>query len=408
MSSSFQSKNQLADSIQLADPIWVDNQESFDQMIEHLRRNPIFALDTESDSLFSYYPKVCLIQISTCDTVNENGTATTSKQEIVDYLLDPLTFDHLDPLGNLLADPEIEVIIHSASNDILTLQRDFQFRFENIFDTQLSARILGWKQTGLAALLETYFGVKSNKKMQRTNWAQRPLTQQQISYARMDTCYLLALRELQIAALKEDDRLEEANEGFSFLSAVDYSERPVAERTFWSMKAARDVDHKHMGLLEALWQWREKESQRRDRPPFKVMNDRALIEIAQQKPMTRHQLQNIRGLGEHQLNRYCKQLLRTIKAGSDRPAPKQQHQRVYHDRLPEIVMDRYEALREWRTRRAKQRGVDPDIVFNNDTLMAIAKAAPDSESDLQKLGEIGPWKARAYGEKIFEIVARYS
>ena len=407
MSDSPQGQTQLAKSIKLADPIWVADQESFEQMIEHLRRNPIFALDTESDSLFSYYPKVCLIQISTCDTLDESGAATTPTQEVVDYLLDPLAFQQLDPLGALLADPEIEVIIHSAFNDILTLQRDFKFHFENVFDTQLSARILGWKQTGLAKLLETYFGVKSNKKMQRTNWAQRPLTQEQVTYARMDTCYLLALRELQIAELAERERLDEANEGFDFLSAVDFSDRPVAERTFWSMKAARDVDREHMGLLEALWQWREKESQRRDRPPFKVMNDHALIALAKQKPKTRHQLQNIRGLGEHQVNRYCKEILRTIEAGRDRPPPKQQ-QRVYHDRPPEIVLERYEALRGWRTQQARERGVDPDIVFNNDTLMAIAKAAPNDESSLQELGEIGPWKARTYGEKIFEIVEQHS
>lgn len=387
--------------IQTDSPIWVDDQPAFDAMIAHLRTQPIFAVDTESDSLFSYYPKVCLIQIS---ATAQQAEAT---EQVVDYLVDPLAFGALDPLGELLAEPAHEVIIHSAFNDILTLQRDFEFRFSNIFDTQLAARIMGWQQTGLAALLEKYFDVKSNKKMQRTNWGQRPLTTQQIAYAAMDTHYLPALRKIQIEALQESARWEEAQEGFGFVADVDYSDRPVTERTFWSMKASRDVPREHMGMLEALWEWREKESQRRNRPPFKVMNDRALIAVAEEKPTSFGQLRQIHGIGEHQLNRYGKVLLRTVREGRERPAPRPPRPKHQHNPLPEHVLDRYDALRDWRTKQAKRREVDPDIVFSNDTLMAIAKAAPQSAADLMAIGEIGPWKAGEYGEKVFEVVARY-
>lgn len=379
-------------------PIWVEDAAAFEQMIAHLQTQSVFAIDTESDSLFSYYPKVCLIQIS----AHSQGS-----EKVVDYLVDPLAFDALDPLGDLLEDPAYEVIIHSAYNDILTLQRDFEFRFANIFDTQLAARIMGWRQTGLAALLEKHFDVVSNKKMQRTNWGQRPLTKQQIAYAAMDTHYLLELRKIQIEALEACGRWDEAQEGFGFVADVDYSDRPVTERTFWSMKASRDVPREHMGLLEALWEWREKESQRRNRPPFKVMNDHALIALAETKPTSFGQLRQIRGIGEHQSNRYGKVLLRTVREERDRPAPQPPRQKHNYNPLPEHVLDRYDALREWRTSCAKDRGVDPDIVFSNDTLMAIAKAAPQNEADLMAVGEIGPWKAGEYGAKVFEIVARY-
>ena len=97
-------------------------------MLATLADERVLALDTESDSLYRYFYKVCLIQISTSST---------------DYLVDPLRLPDLSPLGAILADPGIEKVFHAAENDILVLKRDFQFDFANIFDTMLAARILG-------------------------------------------------------------------------------------------------------------------------------------------------------------------------------------------------------------------------------------------------------------------------
>ena len=178
----------------LGNPILVYNGAAFSQMIDHLSERRLLAVDTESDSLYSYYPRVCLIQISTyTDPDVEPGVIT-------DYLLDPLRCQQLDGLRSLLADADREVIMHAAENDLSLLQREHQFSFGQIFDTQLAARIMGWKKVGLAAILEKYFGVISNKHMQRTNWGRRPLTPEQIAYAQMDTHYLPALREQSEAA----------------------------------------------------------------------------------------------------------------------------------------------------------------------------------------------------------------
>ena len=173
----------------LANPTLIYTQSGLREMCALLRTRPLIALDTESDSLYSYYPKVCLIQISTFADPDD-----TDPQRVLDYLVDPLRLTRLDELGELLADPTQEVVMHAAENDIFTLQRDFSFRFHHIFDTQLAARILGWQKVGLAKMLESNFGLISDKRMQRTNWGKRPLTPQQISYAQMDTHYLPALR----------------------------------------------------------------------------------------------------------------------------------------------------------------------------------------------------------------------
>ena len=160
---------------------------------------------------------MCLIQI----TVAAEDAAALRKRDdvgaVVDYLVDPLRVTRLDALGKLFADPDHEVIIHAAENDILLFQREFDFSFANVFDTQLAARILGWERAGLAAILEEQFGVVSDKRMQRTNWGKRPLTPEQIVYAQMDTHYLFALRERLVQELRARDRWEEAQEAFAEL-----------------------------------------------------------------------------------------------------------------------------------------------------------------------------------------------
>src|SRR5215212_11540614 len=106
----------------IEDPVLVYNEKTFAQMMNHLSKQSLFALDTESDSLFRYYPRVCLIQISTFADAQHPDL-----NQIVDYLVDPLRLQELDALGLLLADPSIEVVMHAAENDILELQRDLHF-----------------------------------------------------------------------------------------------------------------------------------------------------------------------------------------------------------------------------------------------------------------------------------------
>ncbi|MEM7125034.1 MAG: HRDC domain-containing protein [Chloroflexota bacterium] len=379
----------------LVQPIMVSDRESFLAMMAHLKKQPRIALDTESDSLFSYYAKVCLIQISAWGT-----------DCIVDYLLDPLLYREIDELNTILADPNTEIIMHAAYNDILTLQREYEFTFRCIFDTQLTARILGWKRTGLASVLEEHFDVLSDKKMQRTNWGQRPLTTRQQLYAQMDTHYLFELRRLQFEQLEVKKRVEEAQEAFESLEKVNYHERPVQEKNFWQMRSAKSIPREKTGVLQALWQWREKTAQKMDRPPFKVINDAVLTEIAMATPKDQHTLRQVHGLSQYQVQRFGKSLLRTIQNSFDRPLPKlPAHRGRPQSMLDEKTMQCYEALRSWRTATAEVRGVDPDIVFSNDTLLAIAKRAPLSMTALLELTDVGPWKAKTYGPDLLQVLA---
>ena len=143
-----------------------------------------------------------------------------------------------------------------------------------------------------------------------------------------------------------------------------------------------------------------------DRPPFKVMNDAALVTVATATPKDEKGLHQLHALSQHQIRRFGKSLLRAVQHGASQPLPKPPAQKSRPDTmLDDETVQRYEAVRSWRTQTAEARGVDPDIVFSNDTLLSIAKRTPQSIASLQEIAEIGPWKAKTYGPDLIDLVA---
>jgi ribonuclease D len=368
-------------------------------MLTGLRGQALLAVDTESDSFYHYYPKVCLIQLS----AHADGCDNRAMR---DYLVDPLRLRDVSALGALLSNTE--VVMHAAENDLLLLARDFGFVMRRVFDTQLAARILGWPRAGLAAILEERFSVVSNKRMQRTDWSRRPLTAEQMAYGAMDTRYLLPLREVLIAELKVKGRWEEAQDAFEQLAQEDYRDRPVEQRTLWDMKATRDVAREDHGVLAALWEWREAEAKRRDIAPFRITGDAALVELAQRQPANGAELRRIRSLGERELARYSSEILRTIRDARSRPLPPLPRSERLDAILDPAVRDRFDALRAWRAQVAEQRGVALDIVLNNAALQAIAQHNPRTLEALNSIPGLSPWKRSAYGAAILDKLRKPS
>ena len=380
----------------------VDSVREFDRMVRHLGGQPWVALDTESDSLFRYTPRVCLIQVSAPASRGESSQDADA-ENVRDFLVDPLKLKDLSALGEILADDGTEVILHAAENDILTLQRDFGFRIRCLYDTQLAARIMGRTGVGLAQVLLEEFDVVSDKRMQRTNWGQRPLTAQQMAYAQVDTHFLPALRARQTRQLKVSGRWEEAQDAFRILETVEYS--PPEPRTFWQMKQIRSVDEKNLNVLETIWDWRERHSQRTERPPFKVLGESTLVALAQDRPQSIDALRKITGLSGRQVDRFGRELLEAVRQGERRPLPRRPASAKRSDStLSAEGRRRFDALRRWRTETAAARGVDPDIVFSNETLVQISAGRPDSVAALAAFPAIGRWKAKTYGPAVLEML----
>ncbi len=374
-----------ADALRLPAAVLVDAPRAFDQMMAELAEEQAIALDTESDSLYRYFYRVCLIQIST---------------RRKDYLVDPLRLSGLAPLASILADPGVEKVFHAAENDILMLKRDFGFTFANVFDTMLAARILGWPQVGLANLLYRHFGVVLDKRAQLTDWGHRPLSAAQLSYARLDSHYLLDLRDLLARELRAARRWREAEEAFSALPHIEYVEKPFDPEGFWRIRDARALKPHELAVLRELYLWRDEQARRLDRPPFKVLGDDTLVLLSQRQPQRLEDLP----LGPRQVASFGRSLLAAIARGRAAPPPLPPRPRPGNGRPDPVVQARFDRLRAWRSERAQQRGVDADIVLTNDALMAIARAAPATLDELASLGVMGSWKVEEYGPALLQAL----
>lgn len=356
-----------------------------------LRSVPRLAVDTESNSLHAYTVRVCLIQLSTDER---------------DYLVDPIALrgeDDLAFLGEIFADPAVEKVLHAAEYDVMTLNRDFGFEFANIFDTMIAARVLGWEQIGLGAILQERFGVEVNKRHQRANWGRRPLSPDLIHYARMDTHYLLPLRDGLHAQLEAGNHLEEAYELFDEVCQARWSGSPFDPEGYWRLSGARDLPPHSLAVLRELYLYREQQAARQNVPVFKVMGDKQLVALARGKPRSLRDVRSVRGISDLQTRRYGVAILRAVRRGLQArpPAPPRRN----GPPADEQVLRRFDALSAWRKERANERGVGSDVVVSKDALWQLAKSPPRSLEELAESGQIGPWRVEMYGEEILRVLA---
>lgn len=369
-------------------PAVVTSSAQLAALLETLSSEPAVAVDTESNSLYAYQEQVCLIQFSTTNA---------------DHIVDPLAGLDLLPLGRLFADPNVQKVLHAAEYDVMCLKRDFDFGFANLFDTMWAARILGWFRVGLADVLGEVFDVRTNKRYQRHNWGKRPLGQEALAYACLDTHYLLPLRDLQAEALMRKGRWEEAREVFDQIAACEPACGAFTPDDFWRIKGAFDLTRRQQAILRELAIWRDQEACRRDRPHFKVLGDRALVALAQARPRTVDELIRVDGLKPHHVRRYGERILRAVRRGVRARSP---HPPAPSLRRSEAEVERFRALRTWRKRVAARRGVDPDVVLSNATLWALAEQNPRTLKELEGIEGLGSWKRKTYGEAILGVVGK--
>ncbi len=221
-------------------------------------------IDTEADSLHCYKEKLCLLQISVPTR---------------DAIVDPLTDVDLAPLREALADKEI--VLHGADYDLRLLRRNLSFAPRRIFDTVIAARMIGIREFSLAALVQRYFGIELTKGSQKANWAQRPLPARMAEYAVNDTRYLLPMAERLEAELNSRNRMEwfrQSCQRALELAAID-RERDVDEA--WRISGAGALRGRASAVLRELWNWREKEAEAVDRPPFHILQNRELLHSAE-------------------------------------------------------------------------------------------------------------------------------
>jgi ribonuclease D len=280
-------------------PILVADAAGIEALARELAREPAIALDTESNSFHVYRERVCLMQIST---------------RTADYVVDPLATDPR-PLGPVLAAAPA-LVLHGADYDVRCLKREYAFALPGLFDTMAAARRLGRAGLGLSALVEEHFGVRLAKDFQRSDWGHRPLTREQVSYAALDTHFLLPLFDLLSGELAERGLWEGAREEFARIAAVEPRPKVFDEEGWRRLKGARELDQPGRAVLRALWIAREERASALDRPPFKVMPESALVEVARRRPRSAEELLRVPGVTQVVARRMGDAALAAVRAGA--------------------------------------------------------------------------------------------
>ncbi len=369
-------------------PALIDTTDALQAMLARLMAESAVAVDTESNSLYAYNERACLVQLAVPGQ---------------DYLVDPLALDDLSPLGRLFSEPGIEKVFHAAEYDVMVLRRDFAYQFANLFDTMIASRIVGWPHYGLGSLLADHFGIQTDKRMQRTNWGQRPLSPQQIHYAQVDVHFLLPLRDRLMAELKERRRTEEARTAFRRVAQSEWAARQFDPDGFWRIRGIEGLDDSGLAVLRALYLYRDQRARALDRPPFKVLSDHVLLSLSQVCPRSWSELEEIRGMPRHLSARERKQLLAAIEDGLGSTPPRRPR-RERNGAYDQAVLDRYETLRRWRNARAAARGVEPDVILSNRTLHALARHNPTSPAQLEVKDLLTGWERQEYGQEIIGVL----
>jgi len=369
----------------LPPPILVQDSAALQRMLSDMRGQPRLAVDTESNSLFAYQEQVCLIQFSIPGK---------------DYLVDPLAIDDLSPLASLLQDERIEKVLHGAEYDVLCLARDFGFHLRNLFDTRVACRTLGWKKSGLGDLIEQTFEIKIDKRFQRANWGQRPLSEEMLDYARLDTHFLLRLREELAKQLEQAGRWRECAELCRRMTAPIEVKNGFDPQGFWRITHAHDLTKRQAAVLRELYLLRDEEARRLDRPPFKVMGDSVLMAVAQAAPGSEAELKQLSNVPSRIASRYARRLLQAVARGQAATPPRKPSSRG----MDEAVHDRFEALRQWRKKAARQHKVESDLILPRDLMLDLAETPPRRLDDLRQRMQPLEWRFETYGGEILDVL----
>ena len=275
--------------------LFVDTQKKMQCAVNDFERAKVLSIDTEYDSFHYFNEKLCLIQIHTNDTT---------------YVFDPLDNLDLSFLGKYFDDQRVVKVLHAADNDIRLLKRDYQFNFRNVFDTHRAALLLGFQQLSLEKMILQFVGIdlKKNKKIQRSHWDNRPLTEEQLEYAAQDVVYLPMLYDKQSAELDLKGLKETAMKAFIKIADADWREKRLNRHGYIKIDGYELLNQEQKELLKKLYLWRFRRAKDENRAVFMFLSDKNLLDLALDKGHPE------KYLSQRKMNLYASEVEKIIKS----------------------------------------------------------------------------------------------
>jgi ribonuclease D len=336
---------------------WIRDDRGLTDALTRVGDGPL-AFDLEADSFHHYRESVCLVQMS-------YGGST--------YLVDPL--DGADPslLGPVLARSSVRKILHGADYDLRILHREHGLEMSGLFDTMIAARLIGETAFGLADLLARHLGVRLDKSHQRADWSRRPLPDEMVAYAVRDTLHLEELADVLEARLRELGREAWAEEENRALEAVRWTKPDADPDAYLRVKGARTLDRRGLTVLRELHALRDREARTRDVPPFRIMHDAVLVELARRQPAAAEELKRVPRLPRPlKGGRTAHEILDAVGRGLDLPPVERQERGRPRRPKPGAVRKRLEReARHGRDALALEIGLEPSVLLSRKLLDPI-------------------------------------
>lgn len=323
---------------------------------------PVLAVDTEFLREKTYYPKLCLVQVSTGEEI---------------AAIDPLSIDDLSPLVRLFEDPKIVKVIHACSQDLEVLLYGMHCACAPVFDTQLAAAFLGMRQqASYASVVEHYMGVHLPKTESLTDWSRRPLDPEQLVYAEDDVRYLPDIYRCMYERLMKTNRLGWLMPEMNAYTAPENFKRDPKE-AYLHLKRSNSLTRRQMALAREICAWREERAAQHNIPRKWIISDETLVEICKRSPATSERLKRIRGT-ESLSQESVASILAAIKVG--RSIPPEECPVIEHHSRPaagsEGVLELMYALVKIVS---EKEGIAPQLIANKNDLADLLAQKKDSK-----------------------------
>ena len=343
-------------------------------------------LDTEFLRERTYFAKLCLVQVATPRAIT---------------LIDPLAGCDLTPLAEVLADPEVEVILHAGRQDLQIMHELSGLAPRNVFDVQVAAAFAGYGASlAYGRLVEETVGAKLAKAESYTDWTRRPLSPAQLAYAADDVRYLLPAADRLKDQLTQLGRLEWAREEMRSLQGTALYGR--GEDDLWQKVAGHGVlSAQQTAILKELAIWRDQAAAGRDVPRAWLIKDPTLLELARRAPATPAELQAIRGLDAHEIARAGEGILAAIARGqqaqpiSARPRPSKEH--VARARMLGNLADAVVRAR------AEGAGIAPELVATRAELEALLMDVMLGHASPERHRLLTGWRGDLAGQAVLAL-----
>ncbi len=281
------------------DWIFVNTDEKLKSSMKDAGASPLIGLDTEYDSFRYFREKLCLIQIDT--------QART-------YIYDPLGDIDFSCLGDILKDPTITKIIHASGNDIRFLNRDYGYQFHNIFDTHKAASLLGTQSLSLPSVIQEYLGIAitKTKKLQRSRWDIRPLSEEQLHYAARDTQYLMDLYRALKEKLEAANLVADAETAFSQIAASRWNEKTFHPKAYLKIEGCEDLEDHQQERLKNLYLWRFEKAKETNRARFMILANHQMVALSKEKAFSIDSLKETGIIAARPLNEWGEEIIEIL------------------------------------------------------------------------------------------------